>query len=513
MEHDARESAVITRGQNVVYVMPHDWASLAQVLAPLLDRVDDTVTDLQLLVVAADAEAAAASAAAVVRLVGARPVRALAATSASRAARLMATSRPQVVCGAPNELLALVHAATLKLETVRVVVLAWVDELLAGGGEAQLESLLADVPKEAARVIVANAIDGGVEALIERYARRARRVAPPVTENDAPTSIAYVSVSAASRPATLRRLLDDLDPARAVVYVRTDESEFEARDTLRGLGYDPDAEQPPVRVARSGGADPVDLVVLYDVPASREELREAAGASAHRLVALVQPRQLGGLRTLAAGGAVTPLTLPEAASRARSREAVVRGELRDVLTDGSYARELLALEPLLDEYDGIEIAAAALRLLEEARRSRPAAAVRPEARGAAAPASTFTRLYVNVGAVDQVRPADLVGAITSEAGITSAQIGKIDIRENHSLVEVSTEIAEDVAAKLTGKSIRGRRTVARVDAGAAPGTRGAGAGTRGFGRVDGGAREERRGRPEHGGRPERRGRPERGGRP
>src|SRR5690242_2361387 len=36
---EAREAGV-TRGQNAVYVMPHDWASIAQFLAPLLERVE-----------------------------------------------------------------------------------------------------------------------------------------------------------------------------------------------------------------------------------------------------------------------------------------------------------------------------------------------------------------------------------------------------------------------------------------------------------------------------------------
>jgi len=32
----------VTRGQNVVYQMPHDWASITQFLEPLIARVDAT---------------------------------------------------------------------------------------------------------------------------------------------------------------------------------------------------------------------------------------------------------------------------------------------------------------------------------------------------------------------------------------------------------------------------------------------------------------------------------------
>ena len=469
MDQEAKEPAV-TRGQNVVYQMPHDWASIAHILAPVLDRIDDAGTTVQLLIVCADAEAAAGASASVVRLAGGRPLHAIAATSARRATRLLRGGGAQVVAGAPPELLALIQGSSLKLDQVRCVVLAWVDELIAGGEEGMLETLMAEIPKDAARIVVANDITTEVEALIERYARRARRVAPPAGESsDGGVSLQYVTTSSASRLPALRRVLDDIDPARAVVYVRGDDSEREVRDLLRALGYgDPPApDEPGVHVARAAGTGPWDVIVLYDTPASREELREAVGPEPTRVVALAQPRLLASLRVLAGGAPVIPFTLSEAGLRARSREEVVRAELRDMLGSGAFARELLALEPLLESYDGIEIAAATLRLLEQARFERDAARARategrPPHPTTGAP-NAMTRIFVNVGAMDNARPGDLVGAITNEANITSAKVGKIDIRENHSLVEIASDVADSVVSKLTGSSIRGRRIVARID--------------------------------------------------
>jgi ATP-dependent RNA helicase DeaD len=470
VDQEAKEPS-ITRGQNVVYQMPHDWASIAHILAPVVDRIDDATGDVQLLIVCADAEAAAGASASLVRLAGSRPLRALAATSARRAARLLRLGGAQAVAGAPPELLALVQGSSLKLEQVRCVVLAWVDELIAGGEESMLETLMAEIPKDAARIVVANEITPEVEALIERYARRARRVAPASPDADAGIPLQYVTVSASSRLPALRRLLDDTDPARGVVYVRSDDSERETRELLRALGYGEQvSEEACVRVARAAGPGEADLVILYDIPASREELREAVGPQPRRVVALAQPRLLASLRVLAGGAPVTPFTLSDAGLRARSREEIVRGELRDSLSSGAFARELLMLEPLLERYDGIEIAAATLRLLEQARFERDAARARvtegraPHAGAASVgPGGAMMRIFVNVGAMDNARPGDLVGAITNEARITSAQVGKIDIRENHSLVEIASDVAESVVSKLTGTSIRGRRVVARID--------------------------------------------------
>jgi ATP-dependent RNA helicase DeaD len=75
----------------------------------------------------------------------------------------------------------------------------------------------------------------------------------------------------------------------------------------------------------------------------------------------------------------------------------------------------------------------------------------------------MTRLFVTVGERDNVRPADLVGAIANQPGLSSASVGKIDIRQSHTIVEVASDSAESVISRLSGTTIRGRRVVARRD--------------------------------------------------
>jgi ATP-dependent RNA helicase DeaD len=458
VEQDVAETAGVTRGQNAVYVLPHDWASIAHFLGPALERLDPSGDELQMLVATPDGDVAAAVTGAAARLADARGVRVAPATSARRAARLLRSRPAHVVAGAPSELLALVQGATLKLDTVRVVILAWADDIVAANAAEALETLLADVPKTAARVVVASELTPAVEALIERYARRARRVTPPAVESGAPIPISYLTTAAGARVGALRRLLDQLDPASAAVFVRSDESERVVADALASLGFP--AVDAAVRVTRTSAAEGTELIVLFDVPASHQELRELAGPGPGRIVALSQPRQLPTLRALAAGAAVTPLAFPEAVVRARGRDEAARDEIRRELQSGTHGREVLALEPLLEEYDGVEVAAAMLRLLERARSER-AAALTSAAEQGSGPA--MTRLFVNVGAKDNARPADLVGAFANEGGITRTQIGRVELRETYSLVEVDSRVASEVATKMTGTTIRGRRVQARLE--------------------------------------------------
>ena len=461
MEQDGRDTGVvgggIARNQNVLYVMPHDWASISQFLAPILQRVDDALPELQALVVTSDPESAAAAAAAAVKVLEERTTVVLAATSAKRAARLLRVRPAQVVAGPPEALVELVRAAALKLATVRAVCIAWADELLSKESLAALEMVMAELPKDASRTVVAAEVRPAVDELLERYARRARRIVAPAAEGGA-INVEYVAVARAARLEMLRRVLDEIDPRSALVFAR--ESDGEVRTLLHALGYE--SANSLVTVGHTAGPE-TDLVVLFDLPATRGELREACGAAA-RTIALIRPRQLASLRSLTGGGTVRSLTITDAGSRARDRDARLRAELRDVLVRGQFGRDLLALEPLLEEFDGIEIAAAATQLLENGRAAAVApVAAAPTPRERQAPSGPTVRLFVNVGARDQARAADLLGAIVNEGGVGSADVGRIDVRESHSIVEVSPSAADAVIERVTGTPIRGRRAIVRRD--------------------------------------------------
>jgi ATP-dependent RNA helicase DeaD len=393
---------------------------------------------------------------------------------------------------------------------VRGVVFAWLDPILGSADAQPLETLLGELPKEGARVVLAAELTPALETLIERYARRARRAVEAPSEGEgAPLNAEYVATASAARGVTLRRLLDALDLPRAVLYARSESARAEALGIARALGYPGDA----VRLSSDSDVASADPLVLVELPSSREELRALAGTAGRKLYAVVQPSQIASLRGLLGGGVVAPVALIDAAERARGKDAALRASLRDVLSSGDVRREVLALEPLLAEFDGIEIAAAALRMLEQQRPARPAAAV--------AHAQPMQRLFVNLGEKDGIRPQEIVTAITTEAGVPGSQVGKVDLRDTHSIVEVAASVAELVVGKISGSVVRGRKVQARLDAPREERPARSGPPVRGDrparpfdrGARTGGARSFDRGdRPARGGAPPRGDRPDRGDR-
>jgi ATP-dependent RNA helicase DeaD len=207
------------------------------------------------------------------------------------------------------------------------------------------------------------------------------------------------------------------------------------------------AADPSVQV---GGAPPdearVPLAIAGDLPSP--SLLASLAAVADTVVVLARPAQVPYLERMAA--APRALRVADDADVARDRAAAVRRRLRERLDEDDLAGELLTLGPLFDEHDPARVAAAALALLEG-----PAA---PEAEEPG-----WARVWVGAGRRDGVRAGDLVGALVNEVGLPRAAVGRIDLRDGFTLVEVRADVGDRAVRGLTGIMLRGKRVTARPD--------------------------------------------------
>jgi ATP-dependent RNA helicase DeaD len=464
---------------------------MARVLEPALDRLTPDADATQLLVITSDTDTAVAVADTARSLSDRSGAPIVAISAAGRGARLLTSRVVPAIAATPATLVALLRNSALKLDGLRAVIIAWADELYdAREGEA-LEVVLAEIPKEASRTVVTDRMTPDVDALVEHHLRRASRQGIGDSEPDrASLPIRYVSTTSSSRIATFRRLLDELDPPSVIVLAGDGAALDEARRAVGSLGYEGDAS---IRVESSPIEEQAALVVFYDLPVAASDVAKVAETNPAQVVALVTPRQIPAQRRLTSG-AVEPLDVSRATAKARGRDERIRSALRAELQAGFPAREVMALEPLLAEFDGLEIAAAAIRLIERERSEERAKRVEAErpvervaeraserppeqpaervaerrppregSRGAPRSSGGFTRVFLSIGERDGVRAGDIVGAIAGESGITSDRIGKLEIRDGHTVAEIASADAETVVEKMTGVSVKGRRITARVD--------------------------------------------------
>lgn len=490
-----------TRSQHVVLEGPIDMRTVDAALRPGIERSRGAgdIAAPACLIVCRSHEQVLAAARQTGLMVGPNGGRVVPVTAVARARRVLSSAPVSVVAGTPEDLLELRKDSAIDFSMLQVLVLLALDDLLAAGNGETLQSLIADSPTETMRIATLETDTEEVASFLEAQMRRARRIAAP-TSNAAgadPFAIVpqYLLTGTAGRAEALRVLLDAEDPPSLQVIADSDAGIADATAALEHLGVVVDGLN--VQVTRRSGAQHVSLVVLWDVPVAHEAIATALAAKPAQAVALLIPEDLPAFIELT-NGQSRPWIRPSRSSAAGERVEAVRASLEAVLAARSAtAGELALLTPLLDQHDPVELAAAALRLYEEAiavqraarlsagkasrnigresaRNSSPGNAVSdsPGDRGhvrklaeTAGGSSTegVQRLFLGIGRRDGIRVGDIVGAIANEAGIAGDRIGQVDLFESHTLVELnSTDMAAAVSA-LGSVSLRGRRLNARID--------------------------------------------------
>ena len=76
-----------------------------------------------------------------------------------------------------------------------------------------------------------------------------------------------------------------------------------------------------------------------------------------------------------------------------------------------------------------------------------------------------TPIFIGMGRSGGIRPKDIVGAITGEAGVDKRVIGSIQISERFTLVEVAKNVSDLVLRALQAGKIRGKKVTVRLDKG------------------------------------------------
>jgi ATP-dependent RNA helicase DeaD len=447
-----------------------------------------------------------------------------------------------VVVATPGRALDHIGRSTLDLAALKIVVLDEADEMLDMGFAEDIEAILEQTPAARQTVLFSATIPARIESIAGAHLRepvriRMGRAAAEPGEAPLVRQSAYV-VPRSHKPAALGRILDIEAPAAALVFCRTRDEVDHLTETLNGRGYRAEAlhggmgQEARDRVMGRLRGGTADLIVATDVAARGLDIEQlthvvnydvpsAPEAYVHRIgrvgragregvaITLAEPREHRMLKTIER---VTRQRIPVekvptvADLRARQLE-LTRAALREsLLQDGEEGldRFRVVVESLTDEFDIVEVALAAVKLVHEANgmtdddeeipdlTARPpqrdsregglagGAGRRPGsgrdgfvrdgrdwrdgARGDRRPRSAtggMTRLFVGLGRRAGIRPGDLVGAITGESGLAGRDIGAIEIADRFSLVEVPEQVAEDVIAALRTATFKGKRATVR----------------------------------------------------
>jgi ATP-independent RNA helicase DbpA len=291
------------------------------------------------------------------------------------------------------------------------------------GFEEPIRQIVGKTPKQRQTLLFSATWPDAMRAVAERFLRDPLHVAVEAAAGAGGLEQRFYEVALAHKPAALAGLLLEHRPESAVVFCNMRRDTEEVVGSLAHLGFSAaalhgdmeqrDREEVLVRFANRS----CHVLVASDVAARGLDVEEVGAVINYELPTdpAVYVHRIG--RTGRAGrrGLALSLATPREMARARA----------------------------LEEQQGTEL-----------RWERPPL---PALRPGLAPRAAMTTLRIDAGRTDKLRPGDIVGALTGEAGLPAEALGKIDIFPTRSYVAVARAKADLALARLQAGKIKGRK--------------------------------------------------------
>ena len=329
---------------------------------------------------------------------------------------------PHVVVGTPGRIQELLRKKVLHLGGVRTLVLDEADRMLDMGFEEPIREITGKTPKDRQSLLFSATFTDAIRDIARNTLRDPLEVTVDAPQEQAVIEQRFVRVEPERKQAALAGLLAQRGVESCVVFCNMRKDVDEVAGSLQHFGFSAlalhgdmeqrDRDEVLVRFANRScnvlvasdvaarGLDIEDLalVVNYDMPSD-------ADTYVHRI---------GRTGRAGRGGLAISLCTP----RELPRAAVIEERLG---------------APLLWD------------------RNVPSA---PKAN--TAPPATMTTLRIDAGKTDKLRPGDVLGALTGDAGLPASAIGKINVFATRTYVAVVRDKAGAALARLNAGRIKGR---------------------------------------------------------
>jgi ATP-dependent RNA helicase DeaD len=486
-----RAVPALLAGRDVVAQAQTGTGKTAAFALPLLQHLDVDDRQVQSLVLTPTRELAVQVAAATHALGRALGVTVLPIYGGQPIERQLRALRNgvQIVIGTPGRVLDHLRRASLSLEHLRTLVLDEADEMLDMGFEEEVEAILAELPARHQTALFSATIPARIQRLAQRYLTDPVRVTIEAERLTVPqVQQVYYEVPERNKLEALTRILDMETPGAGIVFCRTKRTVDDVGEALIARGYPAETLHGDLSqtmrdrvmhrfregqvellvatdvAARGLDIDQVSHVINFDIPEDPEQYVHRIGRTARAgrsgdAITLVTPREMRLLHEIERliRKRIRPARVPTAGDIAARRLELTRESIARAIAEGGLEPYLLAVEQLAGDGDLAQVAAAALRVALERDGSASRTTVNALSREAAQGVETgMQRLFIDLGRKQGVRPGDIVGAITNEAGVPGLDVGAIDIYDNFSFVEVAQAVVERVIDALQSATLHGK---------------------------------------------------------
>lgn len=397
----------------------------------------------------------------------------------------------QIVIGTPGRVIDHIQRKTLKLKNIQMVVLDEADEMLNMGFREDIEKILQNVPEERQTVLFSATMSKGILAITHKYQKTPKLV--KIAQKQLTVSSIeqlYYEVPRGKKIETLSRLIEINETKRSIVFCNTKRQVDELVSELQMRGYSVDGLHGDMKqqarslvmgqfksgrleilvatdvAARGIDVDDIECVFNFDVPQDEEYYVHRIGrtgragkvGSAHTFVS--GKRQIQWLRDIQkfTKGKIHHRSIPSLSEVENKNSEKFAQKIRTILKNENLDEELKVVEKLLcDEYTANEIAAALVRVVT-GKNTNEKQYMPNEYSAETSAEEGMTRIKLYIGKTSKIAAKHIVGAIAGESGIAGKEIGKIEIFDTFTVVDVPNNMAEKIVSAMKNSKVNGKPT-------------------------------------------------------
>ncbi|WP_068830125.1 ATP-dependent RNA helicase DbpA [Xanthomonas cerealis] len=330
---------------------------------------------------------------------------------------------PQVVVGTPGRIQELARKRALHLGGVRTLVLDEGDRMLDMGFEEPIREIASRCDKHRQSLLFSATFPDAIRTLARELLQEPVEITIEGADSAPEIEQQFFEVDPSYRQKAVAGLLLRFTPESSVVFCNTRKEVDEVAGSLQQFGFSAlalhgdmeqrDRDEVLVRFVNRS----CNVLVASDVAARGLDVEDLAAVLNYELPTDTETYRHRIGRTARAGkrGLALSLVAPRELARAQALEAEQGQALR-------WSRAPLAT-----------------------------------ARPAQLPQAAMVTLRIDGGKTDKLRAGDILGALTGDAGLSGAAIGKIAIYATRSYVAIAREHADRALGQLQAGKIKGRR--------------------------------------------------------
>ena len=317
-----------------------------------------------------------------------------------------------IVIGTPGRVMDHMRRGTLRLNTVKMVVLDEVDVMLNMGFRDDIELILQGTPKERQTVFFSATIPRPIQQLIEKYSRDPQSIRIEQKAMTVPTvEQVFYEVDRRYKVDLLTRLIDIHDFKLGLIFCNTRRMVDDLVEHLNAQGYSADRLHGDMTqamrdrvmnkfrksgleflvatdvAARGIDVENIEVVFNYDLPYDGEDYVHRIGRTGRqgrsgRAISFASGREVFQIRDIEryVNTRIHRATAPTVDEVEEARANVVLDKVRATLKSGEFKRQDQLVERLLEEgFSSTDIASALLHHLQGGESAPAAKAAREEA--------------------------------------------------------------------------------------------------------------------------------------